>query len=190
MVETISPVVHGGRTKTYWLSIALHVFGATAAAAAFGTLLGGLGALVGAPWGSVGALLTAALAVLYLLREAFGLPIPIFDRKKQVPEWWRTFYSKPVASLLYGLGLGVGFLTYLTFGTFVVVAVAAFASGDPLFALLLSGTFGAARSVAVAIATGTNTTDALEEPSIVVTGKVANATVLAVVALGAFLALV
>ena len=190
MVETISPVVHGGRTKTYWLSIALHVLGATTASAAFGTLLGGIGDLVGAPWGSVGALLIAALAALYVLREAFGVPVPTFDRKKQVPEWWRTFYSKPVASLLYGLGLGVGFLTYLTFGTFVVVAAAAFASGDPLFGLLLSGAFGAARSLTVAIATGTDTMDAIEEPRIIATGRFANEIALVLVAFGALLTLV
>lgn len=187
MVETISPVVHGGRTKSYWASIALHVFGATVSAAAFGALLGGLGSLAQAPWGRAGAIFIALLALVYLARETFRLPIPTFDRKKQVPEWWRTFYSKPVASLLYGLGLGVGFLTYLTFGTFVVVAAAAFASGDPLFAAVLSGSFGATRALAVTIATGTDTVDALEEPRILTTGRLANVAVLGLVALIAFL---
>jgi hypothetical protein len=147
MAETISPVVHGGRTKTYWLSVALHVFGATLAAAAFGAALGGVGALLGAPWGAVGPLLIAGAAVVYLLRETFQLPIPTFDRKDQVPEWWRTFYSRPTASLLYGVGLGIGFLTYLTFGTFVVVALAAFASGSAAVGALVSAAFGVARSL-------------------------------------------
>ena len=42
------------------------------------------------------------------------------------------------AAFLYGVGLGVGFLTYLTHGTLVVVAVAAVASGRPLSARLCS----------------------------------------------------
>lgn len=158
MVETISPVVHGGRNRSYWTSIALHVFGATTTAALFGALLGGLGALLGAPWGRAGLILIALAAGLYLAREAFGLPIPTFDRKQQVPEWWRTFFSKPVASLLYGLGLGVGFATYLTFGTFIVVSLAAFASGDAQLAALFSGAFGAARSLSL-IAVGRADTD-------------------------------
>src|SRR5688500_3992693 len=115
MVETISPVVHGGRNRSYWSSIAMHVLGATLTATFFGGLLGGLGALAGGPWGRTGIIVIAIAALIYLLRETFRLPIPTFDRKQQVPEWWRTFYSKPVASLLYGLGLGVGFATYLTF---------------------------------------------------------------------------
>src|SRR5687767_1519634 len=111
MVETISPVVHGGRNRSYWTSITSHVLGATLAAAAFGAVLGGVGALSGAPWGGIGAIVIALVAALYVARDALRLPIPTFDRKKQVPEWWRTFYSRPVASLLYGLGLGIGFLT-------------------------------------------------------------------------------
>lgn len=189
MVETISPVVHGGRTKTYWLSIALHVLGATAAASVFGALLGGLGSLARAPWGPAGLVFICVLALVYFLRETLHLPIPTFDRKKQVPLWWRTFYSKPVASLLYGLGLGVGFLTYLTFGTFVVVAAAAFASGEPAIGAILSGTFGATRSLAVTVATGTETSHALEEPKALRTGRVANAVVLAWVAVAAVLVL-
>ena len=154
MVETISPVVHGGRNRSYWASIAMHVVGATLTATVFGALLGALGALLGGPWGRGGVVVVVLAALVYLLREAFRLPIPTFDRKQQVPEWWRTFYSKPVASLLYGLGLGVGFATYLTFGTFVVVAIACFVSGSPGLGALWSGVFGASRSIAVAVAAG------------------------------------
>ena len=154
MVETISPVVHGGRTKTYWLSITLHVLGATASAAAFGALLGGAGAFAGAPWGSSGgAYVVAFVALVYGSREAFRLPIPTFDRKQQVPEWWRSFYSKPVAALLYGLGLGMGFATYLTFGTFVAVAFGALVSGSIGWGAIISGTFGFSRALAIAAVT-------------------------------------
>lgn len=186
MVETISPVVHGGRTKSYWASIAMHVLGATVAATAFGALLGAIGSLIDAPWDGVGLALIALAALVYLLRETFELPIPTFDRKRQVPEWWRTFYSKPVASLLYGFGLGVGFATYLTFGTFVVVAVAAFVSGHAGVGALLSGVFGAARSVAVALA-GHADADAIGERLSL--GRRLNAGVLGVVLLASAVAL-
>ena len=187
MVETISPVVHGGRTRSYWLSIGLHVLGATLAAAAFGAVLGGLGGLVGAPWEVAGVVVIVAAAALYFAREAFRLPLPTFDRKQQVPEWWRTFYSRPMASFLYGLGLGIGFATYLTFGTFVVVALAAFLSGHVGVGALLSGTFGAARSLAVAIA-GDADTDAIADR--MTQGRRLNAAALALVAAGALVTLI
>ena len=159
MAETITPVVHGGRKIPYWTSVALHVLGATTAAGAFGALLGGTGDLLGAPWGAGGLLALGAVALLYALREGLRLPVPVFDRHRQVPDWWRTFYSPPVAALLYGLGLGVGFFTFLTFGTFVVVTVGAFLSGSAATGALISAPFGLARALSILFAAGAATAE-------------------------------
>src|SRR5512134_2076601 len=131
MVETITPVVHGGRRSRWARFLVLHVAGAMAAAAAFGAILGGAGALLGAPWGAAGLGLVAALAALYLAREVFGLRVPVPQLRRQVPDWWRTYFPFGPASFLYGIGLGVGFLTYLSHGTLVVISAAAVASGRP-----------------------------------------------------------
>lgn len=151
MVHTITPVVNGGRTPRYWTSVVLHTFGTTLSAAAFGVVLGGVGLVARAPWGSAGAAVITLVAVLYSARELANLPLPLFDRHRQVPEWWRSFYSGPVAALLYGLSLGIGFLTFLTFGSFVVVSVVAIASGSPREGAVLCGSFGFARGVAVLV---------------------------------------
>ena len=152
MVETITPVVHGGRAARWAGSVALHVTGAVASAAAFGAILGGAGSLLGAPWGGGGALLIALVAALYVVREAAVVPVPVPQLRRQVPQWWRTFFSVPVAAFLYGAGLGVGFLTYLAHGTLVVVAVAAAASGEPLVGAALLAPFGLARGLSVLVA--------------------------------------
>lgn len=152
MVATISPVVHGGRNRNYWSAIALHTLGATASAALLGALLGAAGWLLGAPWGSAGLLVVAVLAAIYAARELFNLPIPLPDMDRQVPDWWRTYFSRNVAAFLYGLGLGVGFLTYLSFGTLVPVAAAAVISSSPVTGALLLGTFGLMRGLSVMIA--------------------------------------
>lgn len=153
MVETIAPVVYGSRVR-YLLGAAIHALSATVAAATFGALLGLAGRALGAPWGRVGTAALVAIACLYLLREAAGLPIPIFDRKRQVPDWWRTFFSPPVAAALYGAGLGVGFLTSLGHGTLVAVAALALGSGDPVAGVVLMGPFGFARGLAVLLTAG------------------------------------
>jgi hypothetical protein len=132
--------------------VALHATGAVASAAAFGAILGGAGSLLGAPWGGGRALVIALVAALYLVGEATVVPVPVPQLRRQVPQWWRTFFSVPVAAFLYGAGLGVGFLTYLAHGTLVVVAVAAVASGKPLVGAALLAPFGLARGLSVLVA--------------------------------------
>src|SRR4029453_15438710 len=73
------------------------------------------GGLLGAPWGVAGAVLVGASAAAYLARE-FGAPVPVPQLRRQVPDWWRTFFPPNVAAFLYGIGLGPGFLTYLSHG--------------------------------------------------------------------------
>ena len=194
MVETITPVVYGGRNRSYWFGVTLHTFGATLSAAALGLLLGGLGALLGAPWDGGGWWLLVAVAAAYALREWFRFPIPLPDLDRQVPAWWRTFYSPGVAAFLYGLGLGVGFVTFLSFGTFVAVAVGAFLSGDPLLGALITAPFGLARGLSILVAVhnlegreDSGIRDVLEEMALGHAPRYVNAAVLSTIAIGAAL---
>lgn len=151
MVETITPVVHGGRAR--WLgTLLLHTLGATVTAVAFGAALGWAGGLLGAPWGRSGLIAMAAVAAAYGLAELSRRRLPIPQLRHQVPDWWRTFFGRPVAAVLYGAGLGVGFLTYLAHGTLVVVALAAVASGDPGVGGLVVAPFGLVRGLSAAMA--------------------------------------
>lgn len=182
MVETIVPVVDGDEQRRRWGAIALHATGAGAAAAVTGALLGGIGAVMRAPWGQLGPLVLIALAFIYALREGLSVPVPLPQLRRQVPEWWRTFFSPPVAALLYGIGLGPGFLTYLSFGTFTAVGAAAVVSGSPLVGTVLLAPFGVARGVALAVVSSTGgTTATLERVAESRWLHRANAAVLAVV---------
>jgi len=159
MVETITPVVHGGRGR--WLrALSLHVLGATAAAALFGAALAWIGRLLGAPWGRAGLLALALAAGLYALSELHVVTIPVPQLRRQVPDWWRTFFGRDMAAVLYGAGLGVGFLTYLADGTLVAVAFAAVASGNPVVGALIVAPFGLLRGLASALAYGSDTPEA------------------------------
>jgi len=152
MVETIAPVVYGEKRSRYRAALFLHVVAATASAAGVGAVAGGIGWLLGAPWGTGGFIAVAIAAGVYAFRELSGVPIPVPDRHKQVPLWWRTFYSAPVAGMLYGFGIGVGYLTYLSFGTYFVVTIAAATSGDVLLGAALTAPFGFGRGLSVAVA--------------------------------------
>src|ERR687892_220926 len=129
MAQTITPVVHGGRGARWAKVIALHLVGATASAALLGAALGAAGAALGAPWGLLGAAVVVTVAGAYGLRELVGLPVPIPELRRQVPEWWRSAFSPGTAGALYGVGLGFGFATHLRHGTLVAVAAAWLAAG-------------------------------------------------------------
>jgi hypothetical protein len=161
MVETITPVVHGGNRPKWGTAVAAHTLGAGLSAAAFGGVLGWIGTALGAPWGTPGLILVVAVTVLYTTRELLGLPIPVPERRRQVPESWRWRYPPNVASFLYGLGLGVGFLTHVRHGTLVVVAVAAAATGNPLAGAMLMVPFGLARGISLVVASGAQTPEGL-----------------------------
>jgi hypothetical protein len=160
MVETISPVGHGDRTRRWLAAVALHALGATLTASVFGAGLGAFGSLVHAPWGAGGLALTAAVALAYAARELVGMPLPVPAARRQVPDWWRSFFSWPIAASLYGAGLGVGFLTFLTHGTLMVVACGAALSGRPAVGAVLMGAFGLARGLSALAARSVRTGEA------------------------------
>jgi putative oxidoreductase len=135
------------------VSVLVHAVGATATAAVFGSLLAAAGALLGAPWGVPGVALVAVSAGLYVARE-LGVAVPVPQLRRQVPDWWRTFFPPHVAAFLYGVGLGPGILTYLGHGTLIVVSVAAVASGHPLVGAALLAPFGLARGLGPVVAFG------------------------------------
>ena len=153
MVETISPVVYGTRTR--WAgAVALHAAGAAVTAAAFGAAVTAAAALLGAPWGRAGAVILTAAAGLYVVRELTGVRVPVPQLRRQVPDWWRTYFGRPLAAFLYGAGLGVGFFTYLGHGTLVVVTIGAASTGRPLLGALVMTPFGLARGLAPLVGAG------------------------------------
>jgi hypothetical protein len=151
MVETISPVVYGTRTK--WVgAVLLHAAGAAVTAAAFGAAVAAAAALLGAPWGRGGAVIVGVVAVAYLASEITGVRVPVPQLRRQVPDWWRTYFGRPLAAFLYGAGLGVGFLTFLGHGTLVAVTIGAASTGRPLLGALVMAPFGLARGLAPLVA--------------------------------------
>ncbi len=142
MVETISPAVCGTRQRTA-LALTLFAAGAIGVAAAVGLLLGLLGSRSLVP-------VAVVLAVAGVLRESGILRIPVPQSRRQVPERWHHTLPLPVWSFGYGAGLGVGVLTYQPVATFLVVAVAAAASGTTAAVLALTA-FGVGRALGASL---------------------------------------
>jgi hypothetical protein len=192
MVETIAPVVHGGNRRRWAAALALHALGATMSAATLGALLGASGDLLGAPWGPVSGMAVAVVALLYAAREAFGLPVPVLDARRQVPQWWRERFRPGPTAFLYGAGLGIGFATHLRHGTLVAAAAAVLAWGDPVAGAVVLAAFGLARSGGIAVTWSASDPSsarrldaALERVAVSVLPRAANGSALLLVAVAA-----
>jgi hypothetical protein len=88
--------------------------------------------------------------LLAAAREAGIVRLPLPQLRRQVPERWRSELPLPVWSVGYGIGLGLGFLTFQPVATFWVACAAAVALGKPLAAGLCFAAYGAGRAVMAA----------------------------------------
>jgi hypothetical protein len=148
VIETIGPTGHtGGRRTTI------------AACAAFlpGAIIGGLltfgslalcGELLHGAGGRAAYLVAAAIALLAAVPEARATRI-VPQIRRQLPEHWRRVMPMPVAAVLYGVLLGIGFTTFvLSFGVWALAGVS-LAVGDPSLGLLVGAAFGLGRAIPI-----------------------------------------
>ncbi len=133
-----------------WAPLILHGVASALAAGLAGLILGELGGglRLGA---SLNATIVASIALAYALMEMRILPLPTPQIHQQVPNAWRWRYPRAVAGIGYGAMLGVGFLTYVRFSTYLVLPVAALLSGNPWIGAALMASYGIARSIPLAL---------------------------------------
>ena len=146
MVETIGPGGHdGGRGATLAACTTFAAGALAAGAAAFGALAAA-GHAAGTP------VMTIAVVVAALGAAADAAAVPVRPQiRRQVPEPWRRTLPLPLASLLYGALLGLGFTTFvLCFGTWAVAAIV-FAVGDQHLGLVAGCAFGAGRALPIVL---------------------------------------
>src|SRR5690348_10285596 len=108
MIATITPAGCGSRHRQR-AALALFAAGATLAAAALGGAAGAAGAVLGR---REALLLAVGIAALATLRETGLLRAGVPQRRRQVPERWRSELPLPAWSFGYGAGLGAGVLTH------------------------------------------------------------------------------
>lgn len=150
MAGFLPPLVRGSsRAGLAW--IGAYVAAAAAGGASVGAASGFLGQLcrpfAGASFGPC-FLVIAGLAVVW---ELGWLRRFLPERKRQVPVAWMANHGVCQAILLYGLSMGSGLVTYVSFGAFYVLLAWAFESG-PVAGSLVMGFYGAAQTFPVVAA--------------------------------------
>jgi hypothetical protein len=148
MIETIGPTGHTGGRRTAIAACIAFLPGAVAGGLlTFGTLALAGEALHGA--GGTGAYAAAAaIALVAAALEVRGTRI-VPQIRRQLPESWRRVMPMPVAAMLYGVLLGIGFTTFvLSFGVWALAGVS-LAIGDPAIGALIGVAFGIGRAIPI-----------------------------------------
>lgn len=140
--------------STYIRSVSLFAAGSIVSAGIVGGICGGIGVLLmsRAPmlrpvlWG-----LIMVVAALYGVAELRGEPAPVPTRHWLVPRNWGRF-GKARYALAFGLLLGAGFFTLVTFVGYYLILGTCVAIADPIYGVALMAIFGAIRAAPVALA--------------------------------------
>ncbi len=141
MIETIS----GPRRHVGFCSLLFAVGAVVGGTATFG-LLAVLGSLVGAH----GLVLVAVLGVAAAIADVRGRPI-VPQIRRQVPEHWRRVLPLPVATLLYGILLGLGFTTFVYAVALWALAAISFLVAAPQTGALMGLAFGVGRALPICL---------------------------------------
>lgn len=137
----------------YVPTFAAHGLGYAAGALILGSLLGAIGAILGFAGFATG----FGLSVLALIGLAYGahqldfLRVPYPQRRAQVPHDARQRFPKWVVGALYGLSLGLDYLTYVQTPLLYMMTAAAVLTGNIAQAIAIIALFNLGRYLPVAV---------------------------------------
>ena len=153
-ISLLRPTGRGLRALRGWVpTFAAHGAGYAVGALALGALLGGIGALLGFSGLATG----PGLAVLALIGLVYGahqldfLRVPYPQRRAQVPHDARQRFPKWVVGELYGLSLGLDYLTYVQTPLLYLATAAAILTGNFAEAIAIVAIFNLGRFLPVAV---------------------------------------
>src|SRR5262249_14315079 len=81
--------------------------------------------------------ITASIGLVLTAKEWNILSFNLPERKLQTEKFWVHEFGFAGASLLWGLHIGLGFFTRITYGGFWTLVATSLALGDPLFGAAL-----------------------------------------------------
>ncbi|WP_328286675.1 methylamine utilization protein MauF [Paracoccus aminophilus] len=153
-ISLLRPNGRGVKAAIGWLpTFAMHGVGYAVGAVILGTLLGAIGALAG----FTGFASTVALSVLAIIGLLYGahqldfLRVPYPQRRAQVPHDARNRFPKWVIGGLYGLSLGLDYLTYVQTPLLYMMTLAAVFTGHIPAAIAVIALFNLGRYLPVAV---------------------------------------
>jgi hypothetical protein len=138
----------GGR-RLVAASCAAFTVGAIAGGIATFATLSAIGSALSSGGRDAAVMSAVVIAALAAIGETRGVRI-VPQIRRQVPEPWRRTMPLPLASGLYGVLLGLGFMTFVLTLAFWSLGVAVLALGEPAAGVVAGIAFGLGRALPVA----------------------------------------
>lgn len=130
----------------YVPTLVLHGLGYAFGAVVLGGVLAGIGYMLGLDnYVTTGAVVLAVVAVLYGAHQFGFLRVPYPQRRAQVPHDARQRFPIEAIGLLYGVSLGLNYLTYVQTPILYLVTALAALSGNVTTAIALFAIFNLGR---------------------------------------------
>jgi hypothetical protein len=148
MLASITPLGERARGNTFVVTAVAYALASTAAATAFGLLLGWLGAVILFGVGTsarLGVLAVAAIVAAVVDRARARVP----SWPRQVNEDWLGEYRGWVYGIGFGVQLGLGVVTIVTTASVYVTWTAALLSASAGLGAAVGAAFGLARALPV-----------------------------------------
>ncbi|MCG8470079.1 MAG: hypothetical protein MJB57_18035 [Gemmatimonadetes bacterium] len=146
--DNVAPFFTWARAHRYVLLFAV---GAVSASAVLGFALGLLGAALGRP--AIAWLITIGCCAVIIFCRLTRVPLLAPTRKWLVPRHLQAL-GRDRWSLLFGITLGLGFLTIVSSGAYYVLAFGVLALANPPMGALVFGAFGVGRAIPLFVAAG------------------------------------
>ncbi len=144
---------HSRRALMRWTpTFLIHGLGYAAGAVVLGLMLGYAGRLLGFGGVTATAMIgIGAAAVFYGAHQLRLVRAPYPQRRAQVPHDARQRFQVWVVGAIYGLSLGLNYLTYVQTPILYLVTASAVLSGDPLLGLGIFALFNLGRFLPMAV---------------------------------------
>lgn len=143
----------GKAARRDWLKwVAAYTISGCISAGTVGGMLGALGQCIPQKWRQLVFYPIAAFAVLLSIREMGWVRFDLPERKCQTEKRWIHEFSLVTVSIMWGLHIGLGFATRITYGGFWVLAALIVASGVPLAGIALMLAYWLGRTLSIWLA--------------------------------------
>lgn len=138
--------------KLWFRSVLAYTVAGCVSAVLVGAVLGAVGRGLGGPAGGAAFYLIGFLSLVLAAREWGWIGFRLPERKLQTEKVWVHEFGFVTASAMWGLHIGLGFATRVTYGGFWVLVAVALALGDPVYGAVLMLVYWLGRTLPVWVA--------------------------------------
>lgn len=152
MIGKITPLVQVAGRRTWLRAVVGHLIGATLSASALGLALGTGGLALGLNrWGPAIGLVGGTIFLVCAFWDARIIRWVRPSLHRQTPAWCLCTFGPMWGGFAWGVDLGLGWTTHVTFSGYYGLVLWALLGANPIAGTLVLGTYGLGRALPVLV---------------------------------------